>query len=106
MKKWFPYSKIYIEGELSDKEQWLHLEKDFSDFLNKQNYIGNILSKGDKNRLTKELNDFLEEWRYDYHKLNIKLPIKQLNPFLRRFNYKIEEVKGHRKGTAFLVSRI
>ena len=106
MKKWFPYSKIYIEGELSDKEQWLNLEKDFSDFLNKHNYIGNILNKGDKNRLTKELNDFLEEWRYDYHKLNIKLPIKQLNPFLRRFNYKIEEVKGHRKGTAFLVSRI
>ena len=106
IKKWFPYSKVELYLEKSLNEQMDILEEKICKFVEMGEYLQKEITKAEKEAFVDCLNKILEEVGADYKGLGIKVPIKQLNPFLDKFGYAVSEVPGHRKGTLFILKKL
>ena len=82
------------------------LRKKINEFIETNKYMQKEITKVEKAALIDHLNRILEELGLDYRTLGIKVPVKQLNPFLKKFGYTISDVPGHRKGTLFILKKV
>ena len=105
-KKWFPHSEVEFYYNISIDKQMNILRKKINEFIETNKYMQKEITKVEKAALIDHLNRILEELGLDYRTLGIKVPVKQLNPFLKKFGYTISDVPGHRKGTLFILKKV
>ena len=95
-KKWFPYSKVEFFPNPSVDEQMDVLRRKVNELIETSEYLQREITKAEKAVFVDHLNRILEDVRADYKALGIKVPIKQVNPFLERFGYTISST-SHKK---------
>lgn len=105
LKKWFPYSEVelYLRKTLSG--QMDILKEKICKFVERSEYFQKEITKTEKEAFVDCLNKILEEVGADYKELGIKVPIKQLNPFLKNFGYTISST-SHRKESHFIIKKL
>lgn len=105
-KKWFPYSEVDLKPSKSLSEQMYILQEEIDEFIETSEYFQQEITKAEKDIFINHLNRLLEEIVVNYKAMGIKTPVKQLNPFLKKFGYTISNVPGHRKGSLFILKKL
>lgn len=105
-QKWFPYSSVFLEEEATRKEQLDHLRDTVRTFFEENSYLNRSLTKDEKGEMWERLKSKLSEINYDWKRMKISEPRKQINPFLNKTGFKIAEVRGQRKGNCFQITEI
>lgn len=105
-RTWFPYSSVDLEQEATGKEQLGHLQDTVRTFFEENDYLNRDLSKDEKDEMWKKLKAKLSEINYNWNKMKVSSPKKQINPFLNKIGFKIFEPPGQRKGNCFQITEI
>ena len=75
-------------------------------FIETSAYWERIISREEKVKFISDLNSALSTWQYDYKMLGIPYPVKQYNPFLNRFGYRLIEESGKQKGNNYRLTKL
>ena len=102
--KWFPYSEVDFAPNKSPDKQLDIIRQKIDEFIETNKYMQKKLTKAEKDAFVDHLNGVLEEVGANYKVLGIKVPIKQLNPFLKKFGYTISST-SHRKESHFIIKK-
>ena len=108
LNTWFPYSYTQLTPAMNSEEQTTTLSGLIEHYLIENNHLSSTFDKLSKQRLLDALNGLLENQKdiIDYSKIGFKLPAKQLNRILKIAGYCMDELPGHRKGTAFHIVKM
>ena len=106
--RWFPYSDVTLGRLIVTKQQGQmeELGEKVRGFIETSAYWERIISREEKDKFISDLNSALSTWQYDYKMLRIPYPVKQYNPFLNRFGYKLMEERGKQKGNNYRLTKL
>lgn len=106
--RWFPYSDVTLGRLIVTKQQGQmdELGERVRGFIETSAYWERIISREEKVQFISDLNSALSTWQYDYKMLGIPYPVKQYNPFLNRFGYRLIEESGKQKGNNYRLTKL